>query len=196
MYVSVQLQSNSLWTCVCVSLYPQWNCAAELDMGLACLLCVCPSIPSGIVRQNSIGDWLVYYVCIPLSPVELCGRTRYGTGLSIMCVSLYPQWNCAAELDRGLACLLCVCPSIPSGIVRQNSIWDWLVFRKVQNYMGGRLRFIITGSAPISTKVLDFLRVAFGCNVRQLYLNLSHKSLTIMMKWGVKVDATYVGLQT
>ena len=83
--------------------------------------------------------------------------------------------------------LLCVCPSIPSGIVRQNSIWDWLVFGKVQNYMGGRLRYIITGSAPISTKVLDFLRVAFGCNVRQPYLNLSHKSLTSMMKWGVKV---------
>ena len=53
-----------------------------------------------------------------------------------------------------------------SGIVRQDSMWDSLVFHKVRATMGGRVRIIVTGSAPIAAKVLDFLRVAFGCNVR------------------------------
>jgi len=55
------------------------------------------------------------------------------------------------------------------GIVRRDSIWDWLVFRRVQQSMGGRVRFIITGSAPISSKVMDFVRVAFGCQVFEGY---------------------------
>ena len=41
------------------------------------------------------------------------------------------------------------------------------MFRRVQQSMGGRVRFIITGSAPISSKVMDFVRVAFGCQVWQ-----------------------------
>ena len=40
------------------------------------------------------------------------------------------------------------------------------MFSRVQQSMGGRLRFIITGSAPISSKVMDFARVAFGCQVQ------------------------------
>lgn len=55
------------------------------------------------------------------------------------------------------------------GIVRNNSIWDKIVFKKVQQSLGGRVRFIITGAAPISTKVLQFLRSAFGCIVLEGY---------------------------
>ena len=43
----------------------------------------------------------------------------------------------------------CVC----RGIVRRDSFWDWLVFRKIQDGLGGRLRLILTGSAPISKEV-------------------------------------------
>ena len=39
------------------------------------------------------------------------------------------------------------------GIVRRNSFWDWLVFRKIQDSLGGRVRFVLTGSAPISKEV-------------------------------------------
>lgn len=95
------------------------------------------------------------------------------------------------------------------GIVRRDSIWDRLIFRKVQVLhsvssitvfthepqclrvsvstlcilcflcgvaanvvccplqasLGGRVRLMITGAAPISPTVLTFLRAAVGCQV-------------------------------
>ena len=51
------------------------------------------------------------------------------------------------------------------GVVTTESIWDKLVFGKIQALLGGRLRYVISGSAPLSAKVLDFTRCAFGCIV-------------------------------
>ncbi|KAA0185485.1 hypothetical protein HAZT_HAZT001291 [Hyalella azteca] len=51
------------------------------------------------------------------------------------------------------------------GIIRRNSIWDKLVFRKVQEGMGGRLRLVVVGSAPLAGNVLTFTRCALGCVV-------------------------------
>lgn len=56
-------------------------------------------------------------------------------------------------------------PSPFSGIVRRNSIWDYLVFHRVQESLGGRVRIVVTGSAPISEKVMTFLRCSLGCYV-------------------------------
>ncbi|XP_064624838.1 long-chain-fatty-acid--CoA ligase 1-like isoform X2 [Lineus longissimus] len=58
---------------------------------------------------------------------------------------------------------------LSSGILRNNSIWDQIVFKKVQMVLGGRLKFICTGSAPISDKVLAFVRCAVGCPVLEGY---------------------------
>ena len=69
------------------------------------------------------------------------------------------------EVNRLLLLLLLLLLPLNSGIVRRNSMWDYLVFRKVQNLLGGRVRVIMSGAAPISPRVLDFLRVAFGCSV-------------------------------
>jgi len=55
------------------------------------------------------------------------------------------------------------------GIIRRNTIWDLLVFKKVQAKLGGRVRFIVTGAAPISEKCLTFLRCALGCPVVEGY---------------------------
>ena len=63
-------------------------------------------------------------------------------------------------------CLFCHC--LCRGIVRRNSMWDYIIFHKIQKSLGGRVRFILTGSAPISDKVLKFLRCAFGCMVSQV----------------------------
>lgn len=58
---------------------------------------------------------------------------------------------------------------IQQGVVRKDSVWDKLVFNKIQQTMGGRIRLIITGSAPLSPSVLDFTRCAFGCLVLEGY---------------------------
>ena len=42
-----------------------------------------------------------------------------------------------------------------------SGFWDSLVFEKVKNVLGGRVRLMITGSAPISGEVLEFLRLVF-----------------------------------
>lgn len=54
-------------------------------------------------------------------------------------------------------------------VIRNNGIFDDLVFRKVREGMGGRVRLMITGSAPLSEKVLTFVRAALGCVVVEGY---------------------------
>ncbi|KAH9495263.1 Long-chain-fatty-acid--CoA ligase 5 [Bulinus truncatus] len=54
-------------------------------------------------------------------------------------------------------------------IYRRDSFWDKLVLNKIQNKLGGRIRFVVTGSAPLSTEVLRFIRCALSCVVVEAY---------------------------
>nr|XP_057928595.1 long-chain-fatty-acid--CoA ligase 1a isoform X2 [Doryrhamphus excisus] len=56
-----------------------------------------------------------------------------------------------------------------NGVVRKNSMWDKLIFKKVQASLGGRVRLMLTGAAPVSPTVLTFLRVALGCQFYEGY---------------------------
>jgi len=47
--------------------------------------------------------------------------------------------------------------------------WDRLVFSKVQAVLGGQVRIIATGSAPIASQAIEFLRVALACDVIEGY---------------------------
>lgn len=58
---------------------------------------------------------------------------------------------------------------IRRGIIRKNSLWDKLVFKKVQEAFGGRLRLMVIGSAPLAGPVLTFTRCALGCLVVEGY---------------------------
>lgn len=58
---------------------------------------------------------------------------------------------------------------LKKGIVRRDSIWDRLVFSKVQASLGGCVRLMLIGAAPVSPIVLSFVRTAMGCQFYEGY---------------------------
>lgn len=50
-----------------------------------------------------------------------------------------------------------------------HSMYDKLVFSKLRQLLGGRVRYLITGGAPIAQEVMDFIRVVFSCPMIQAY---------------------------
>jgi len=58
---------------------------------------------------------------------------------------------------------------LQQGIVTRESVWDRLVFNKIQDSLGGRVRIMVCGSAPLAKEVLDFVRCAFGCQIWEGY---------------------------
>eukprot|EP01063_Lacrimia_lanifica_P035807 TRINITY_DN6922_c0_g1_i1.p1 TRINITY_DN6922_c0_g1~~TRINITY_DN6922_c0_g1_i1.p1 ORF type:complete len:740 (+),score=331.47 TRINITY_DN6922_c0_g1_i1:78-2297(+) len=52
---------------------------------------------------------------------------------------------------------------------RGTPIFDKLVFAKIKETLGGRLKFAVSGGGAISTSVQDWIRAAFGCPLVQGY---------------------------
>lgn len=50
-----------------------------------------------------------------------------------------------------------------------HKLWDSLIFKKIKNVLGGRVQLMVTGSAPISPDVLNFLKVVFSCQIIEGY---------------------------
>lgn len=50
-----------------------------------------------------------------------------------------------------------------------HSIWDRLVFNKMKNNLGGNVRLMVSGSAPISKDILAFLKICFCCPILEGY---------------------------
>jgi len=44
----------------------------------------------------------------------------------------------------------------------ESPFWDFLIFKKIRAQVGGRLRLIVAGGAPLSPHTQDFMRVNFG----------------------------------
>ena len=59
-------------------------------------------------------------------------------------------------------------------VIRKDGMWDPLVFRKIRAMLGGNVRYISTGSAPLSRDVFDFTRCVFGCLVSESSAWSSH----------------------
>ncbi|KAI0374775.1 acetyl-CoA synthetase-like protein [Pilatotrama ljubarskyi] len=50
-----------------------------------------------------------------------------------------------------------------------HALYDRLVFRKLHNVLGGRVRLITSGSAPISANVMDFLKIGLLSSIIEGY---------------------------
>ncbi|EPS66319.1 hypothetical protein M569_08457, partial [Genlisea aurea] len=49
------------------------------------------------------------------------------------------------------------------------AIWDRLIFNKIKDKLGGRVRYMASGASPLSADVMEFLRVCFGCDLVEGY---------------------------
>ena len=50
-----------------------------------------------------------------------------------------------------------------SGGYYTHKVWDKLVFSKMQQVLGGNVKYMLTGSAPISSEVRQFMKICFAC---------------------------------
>ncbi len=58
--------------------------------------------------------------------------------------------------------------SIPPGLVLKRALANLLVYRKIKKMMGGRLRFFVSGGAPLSREIIEFF-TALGILVAEGY---------------------------
>ena len=62
--------------------------------------------------------------------------------------------------------------------------FDAVVFDKIKEVLGGRVRIVLSGSAPISSEVLSFLKICFGCDILQGYGMTETSGGTVMTALG------------
>ncbi|XP_027367504.1 long chain acyl-CoA synthetase 6, peroxisomal-like isoform X2 [Abrus precatorius] len=48
-------------------------------------------------------------------------------------------------------------------------MWDRLVFNKIKEKLGGRVRLIVSGASPLSPDIMEFLKICFGGRVTEGY---------------------------
>ncbi|XP_078434969.1 long chain acyl-CoA synthetase 9, chloroplastic-like [Wolffia australiana] len=51
----------------------------------------------------------------------------------------------------------------------EGAMWDFLIFRKVRAILGGRIRFILSGGAPLSGDTQRFINITLGVAIGQAY---------------------------
>ncbi|KAF5791278.1 putative long-chain-fatty-acid--CoA ligase [Helianthus annuus] len=51
----------------------------------------------------------------------------------------------------------------------EKRLWDFLVFKKVRAILGGRIRFILSGGAPLSADTQRFINICLGAPIGQGY---------------------------
>lgn len=56
-----------------------------------------------------------------------------------------------------------------SGGYYTHKVWDKLVFSKMQDALGGNVKYMLTGSAPISSQVRKFMKICFACPFAEGY---------------------------
>jgi long-subunit acyl-CoA synthetase (AMP-forming) len=61
------------------------------------------------------------------------------------------------------------------GKIGAHPLWNAIVFKKVQALLGGRVRLMISGSAPLSAETQRFIQTVFNCPLRQGCASRNHR---------------------
>ena len=69
-------------------------------------------------------------------------------------------------LDAGVAAKL---QNLATSGKTTHAFYDLVLFNKFKAILGGRVRVMVSGSAPISKEVLSFLKIAFCCQIHEGY---------------------------
>ena len=89
-------------------------------------------------------------------------RVRQGVEAKVAAASPFSQKLFARALKAGAK-------DFDNGKIGAPPLWNFLVFRKIQALLGGRIRVMVSGSAPLSSETQKFIQTAFNCPVRQGY---------------------------
>ncbi|KAF9157438.1 hypothetical protein DFQ26_008727 [Actinomortierella ambigua] len=65
--------------------------------------------------------------------------------------------------------------------------WDRVVFHKVRQILGGNVRFMIIASAPVSSEILAFCRVAFSCDIVEVYAQTESTGVATVTNVGCEI---------
>lgn len=71
-------------------------------------------------------------------------------------------------------------------------VYDKLVFNKFKEAFGGRVKFLLTGSAPISKDVVNFLKVVFCCPMYEGY-GQTESCAASTLTYSIDSEAGHVG---
>ncbi|ORY32192.1 hypothetical protein BCR39DRAFT_524520 [Naematelia encephala] len=73
----------------------------------------------------------------------------------------------------------------------KHTLYDALVFRKIRNLLGGQIRYISSGAAPLAPDVHEMLKVCFSCDVVQGYgMTETIGTCTKGIPWDVRAVGT------
>ena len=128
-----------------------------------------------MIAGGSIG----YYQGNPLKLIEDCGVLKPTLFPSVprLFNKIYAkikngfeaQTGCKKWLvDKGLASKSYYLNDMPTASYT-SGCYDSLIFGKIAKLLGGRVRMMVTASAPISKDVLELLKVAFSCPILEAY---------------------------
>jgi len=95
--------------------------------------------------------------CVP----RICNRI-YNKTFSMASTSKIKMWLLKKALSDKTR-------ELKKGIIRSNGLWDRLVFKPIREGMGGKIRLIVIGAAPLDPEVMTFMRCALGCIICEGY---------------------------
>jgi long-chain acyl-CoA synthetase len=118
-----------------------------------------------------------YYQGNPAKLVEDCGLLQPTVFPSVPRLYNRIYGQIKAKFDAATGCkawlagkaLASKSAALEANATYTSGCYDFLVFNKVKALLGGKVEYMVTGSAPIDLAVLNFLKVAFSCPIMEGY---------------------------